>query len=51
MTNHQRYRESLHNGTSADAYFGGAQTIIKQRERIKRKTIDHRRVLHRKLAA
>lgn len=28
-----------------------AETIIKQRERIKRKTIEHRRLLHRKLAA
>ena len=37
--------------TPADAYFGRAQTIIKQRERIKRKTIEHRRLQHRKLAA
>ena len=33
------------------AYFGRAETIIKQRERIKRKTIEHRRLQHRKLAA
>jgi transposase InsO family protein len=49
--NHQRYHESLDNVTPADAYFGRAQTIIKQRERIKRQTIKHRRLQHRRLAA
>ena len=49
--NHQRYHESLSNVTPADAYFGRAPAIIKQRERIKRKTIEHRRLQHRKLAA
>jgi hypothetical protein len=49
--NHRRYHESLDNVTPADAYFGRAATIIKQRERIKRQTIEHRRLLHRKLAA
>ncbi len=49
--NHRRYHESLNNVTPADAYFGRAQTIIKQRERIKRQTIEHRRLQHRKLAA
>ena len=49
--NHQRYHESLSNVTPADAYFGRAETIIKQRERIKRQTIEHRRLQHRKLAA
>ncbi len=49
--NHERYHESLNNVTPADAYFGGAETIIKQRERIKRQTIKHRRLQHRKLAA
>jgi len=39
------------NKTPADAYFGRAQSIIKQRERIKRQTIEHRRLRHRKLAA
>jgi transposase InsO family protein len=48
---HQRYRESLNNVTPADAYFGRAQYIIKQRERIKRKTIEYRRLQHRKIAA
>ena len=49
--NHQRYHESLNNVTPADAYFGRAASIIRQRERIKRKTIQHRRLQHRKLAA
>ena len=46
-----RYHESLSNVTPADAYFGRAPTILKQRERIKRQTIEHRRLQHRKLAA
>jgi len=49
--NHQRYHESLRNVTPADAYFGRAETIINQREMIKRQTIEHRRLQHRKLAA
>ena len=49
--NNQRYHESLDNVTPADAYFGRAASIIKQRERIKRQTIQHRRLQHRKLAA
>ena len=49
--NHQRYHESLHNVMPADAYFGRAQIILKQRERINRQTIEHRRLQHRKLAA
>ena len=49
--NHRRYHESLGNVTPADAYFGRASAIIEQRERIKRKTIQLRRLQHRKLAA
>ncbi|CAG4912718.1 unnamed protein product [Acidocella sp. C78] len=49
--NHRRYHESLNNVTPADAYFGRAPAIIKQHERIKWKTIEHRRLQHRKLAA
>jgi len=49
--NHQRYHESLQNVTPADAYFGRAEAIINRRERIKRKTIEQRRLHHRKLAA
>ena len=49
--NHQRYHESLQNLTPADVYFGRGETILRQRERIKRKTIETRRLLHRKSAA
>ena len=49
--NHRRYHESLQNLTPADAYFGRGETILKQRERIKRQTIETRRLLHRKSAA
>lgn len=48
---HRRYHESLSAVTPADAYFGGAAVIIEQRDRIKRQTIEHRRLQHRKLAA
>jgi hypothetical protein len=43
--------ESLDNVTPADAYFGRAEAILKQGERIKRQTIQHRRLQHRKIAA
>jgi len=49
--NHQRYHESLNNVTPADAYFGRASAIIEQRERIKRQTIEDRRLQHSKLTA
>jgi putative transposase len=49
--NHRRYHESLDNLTPADVYFGRGQTILLQRERIKRKTIEQRRLQHRKAAA
>ena len=49
--NHRRYHESLDNLTPADVYFGRGQTILLQRERIKRKTLELRRLQHRKAAA
>jgi transposase InsO family protein len=49
--NHRRYHESLQNLTPADVYFGRGQTILLQRERIKRDTIRHRRLLHQRKAA
>jgi putative transposase len=49
--NHHRYHESLDNLTPADVYFGRGQAILQERHRIKHKTIEHRRLLHRKLAA
>ena len=49
--NHQRYHESLGNVTPADAYFGRASAVLERRRRIKHKTIAHRRLQHRKIAA
>ena len=49
--NHLRYHESLGNLTPADVYFGRGQTILIERERIKRRTIANRRLLHRRQAA
>ena len=49
--NHQRYHKSLNNVTPADVYFGRDKAILKQRERIKRKTLEARRLHHRQLAA
>ena len=49
--NHQRYHESISNLTPADVYFGRGQAILNQRERIKRKTVETRRLHHRKYAA
>src|SRR5258706_226736 len=37
--NHRRYHESIGNLTPADVYFGRGQTILLQRERIKRQTM------------
>lgn len=49
--NHNRYHESLNNLTPADVYFGRGQTILLERERIKRKTISQRRLQHQMRAA
>jgi len=49
--NHLRYHESLGNLTPADVYFERGQTILIERERIKRQTITNRRLLHRRQAA
>ena len=49
--NHQRYHESLNNVTPSDVYFGRDKAILKQRERIKRKTLETRRLHHRQRAA
>ena len=49
--NHLRYHESLGNLTPADVYFGRGQTILIERERIKRQTIANRRLLHHRQAA
>ncbi len=49
--NHQRYHESINNLTPADVYFGRGQAILKQRERIKLKTMNTRRLQYHKYAA
>ena len=49
--NHERYHESLKNVTPADVYFGRAQSILNRRERIKKKTIEYRRLQYRKAVA
>ncbi|MGZ7196730.1 IS3 family transposase, partial [Streptococcus pyogenes] len=49
--NHRRYHESLDNLTPADVYFGRGQSILLERERIKRDTIRQRRLNHHAKAA
>ena len=49
--NHLRYHESIGNLTPADVYFGRGQTILMERERIKRRTIANRRLQHHVQAA
>jgi RNA-directed DNA polymerase len=49
--NHVRYHESINNLTPADVYFGRAETILAERERIKRATIANRRLQHQLQAA
>ena len=49
--NHRRYHESLDNLTPADVYFGRGQTILLEREKIKRQTIANRRLQHHAQAA
>lgn len=49
--NHHRCHEVLHNLTPADVYFGRGQAILLDRARIKRHTIQQRRLIHQQLAA
>ena len=49
--NHHRYHESLNNLTPTDVYFWRGQSILNQRERIKLKTINQRRLQYRNNAA
>jgi RNA-directed DNA polymerase len=45
--NHASYHESIDNLSPADVYFGRAETILAERQRIKRDTIANRRLQHR----
>jgi transposase InsO family protein len=49
--NHRRAHESLNNLTPADVYLGRGQAILQDRQRIKRQTIQQRRLLHHSQAA
>ena len=49
--NHQRFHESLNNVTPSDVYFERDKAILKQRERIKRRTLETRRLHHSMRAA
>ena len=50
-SNLRRYHESLNNVTPADVYFGRDKAILRERERIKKRTIQQRRLQHQKQAA
>ena len=49
--NHRRYHEGLNNVTPADVYFGRSETILRERDKIKKLTIQKRRFQHKKAAA
>ena len=49
--NNHRYHESLNNVTPAEAYYGRATAIIERRKKIKKLTIQKRRLNHQRQAA
>ena len=49
--NNHRYRESIGNVTPGDAYFGRHTAIIERRKKIKKLTIQNRRLNHQRQAA
>ena len=49
--NYNRFHESLNNQTPADVYYGRGEAILEERRRIKRITIDNRRLQHQLQAA
>jgi transposase InsO family protein len=49
--NHQRYHESLDNLTPADVYFGRGESILRNRQRIKRNTLAERRLHYQRHVA
>lgn len=46
--NHKRYNEALNNVASTDVYFRREQSVLKQRERTKQRTIEQRCLQYRK---
>ena len=48
--NNHRYHESIGNVTPADAYFGRDTAIIERRQKIKKLTIQNRRLKHQRQA-
>ena len=49
--NNHSYHESLNNVTPADAYFGHDTAIIERKAKIKKRTIQKRRLFHQQHAA
>ena len=49
--NNHRYHESLNNVTPADVYFGRDKDILRERKKIKKQTIQYRRLQHQRQAA
>ena len=49
--NNRRYHESLGNLTPADVYFGRGTAILAEREKIRKLTIQNRRLIHQRQAA
>ena len=49
--NNKRLHESLNNLTPADVYYGRGEAILEEREKIKKLTIQNRRLLHQMKAA
>ena len=45
--NHERYHESLNNLKPADVYYGRGTKILRMRRKIKQRTMNERRRLHR----
>lgn len=48
---HARYHASLENLTPADAHHGSAADILRDQASVRRQTLEHRRLQHRKIAA
>ena len=46
--NHERYHESLNNLAPADVYYGRGTNILRMRRKIKQRTMNERRRLHRR---